>query len=85
MADSPCKKPASSCKKANTPCGKPAKKCNNEMADCCVNCPLCYVMIMPGAAMPAKSPGIVKKEYSPYLSSYVYIHCATSWKPPDAC
>lgn len=74
---------ASKCtrKTASTPCKKPAK--DNEMANCCVNCPLCYVTTVASALMPGKTSGIVKRQYPRYQSNYLFTYYATSWKPPD--
>jgi hypothetical protein len=66
---------------ANTPCQKPPKDCNTTT--CCVNCPLCYVMTVPGVSMPGQWNDIIKKEFSLYLSHYDFTFFATSWKPPN--
>jgi hypothetical protein len=60
----------------------PSKGCN-PAADCCLNCPLCYVMVLP--ASPA-TDGIttVQQEYAVWTSSYVYLYHSSCWKPPNA-
>lgn len=77
---------ASSCtrKAADSPCKKPPKDCSNT-SNCCVNCPLCYVMTITSAAMPGKSSGTVKREYPHYQSNYLFIYYTTAWKPPNGC
>ena len=80
-------KTESSCssKTAESPCKKPAKEGCSNTSDCCLNCPLCYVMTIAGVAMPGKSSGAVKKEYPHYQSNYIFIYCSTTWKPPNGC
>lgn len=82
-APAPAKENCCARKKANVPCKKPTQDCNTT--NCCVNCPLCYVMTISGFAMPAKLSGTVKKEYPHYLSNYVFKYYSTAWKPPNGC
>jgi hypothetical protein len=69
------------CHKKNQ-CPKPEKGCN-PTTDCCLNCPMCYVTLLP------TSPGRIgvqkpAQEYAVWRSSYVYLFQATCWKPPNA-
>jgi hypothetical protein len=72
-------------KTADAPCKKPTSDCNNSTANCCVNCPLCYMMTMPGLGWGGRSLVNVKKEYALYQSHYIFIYCSTTWKPPNGC
>jgi len=61
----------------------PAKGCNPTAADCCLNCPLCYVMVLP--THPEKTQvDAVRREYIVWNSSYVYLYHTFCWKPPNA-
>jgi len=71
----------SCCHKEDT-CPKPSKGCNTPN-DCCLNCPLCYVTVL---AIPADNIETQSqpREYSLWVSSYVYLYHASCWKPPNA-
>ena len=62
-------------------CPKPEKGCNPQ-ADCCLNCPLCYVMELPGSPAAAQTR-VGSLEYGAWISSYVYLYHASCWKPPN--
>lgn len=69
-------------------CGTPEqeKKDNTEnQRDCFLNCPLCYVMTLTSVTLPDKATIGLKKEYTLYSSSYIFIFCTTTWKPPNMC
>lgn len=85
--ESPCiRKTERACarKTNDSPCKKPVSDCNNSTANCCLNCPLCYVVTMPGDVLDGELPDPVNKEYSLYQSNYLFIYCSTTWKPPNA-
>ncbi|HXB08554.1 MAG TPA: hypothetical protein VNW04_15590 [Puia sp.] len=63
-------------------CPKPEKGCNPQ-ADCCLNCPLCYVVVLPGSAEPVQLE-VASREYATWISSYGYLYHASCWKPPNA-
>jgi hypothetical protein len=62
-------------------CPKPSKGCNSG-ADCCLNCPLCYVMLLP---VSAERAGMVTgaREYGVWHAAYLYHYHASCWKPPN--
>jgi hypothetical protein len=88
-ANSSCqRKTAGSCSKKMTdsPCNQSSRSGAKNTADCCINnCPLCYVMTIPGISLPVKSFWVVEKAYPHYQSNYLFLYSSTSWKPPDAC
>jgi hypothetical protein len=78
----------SSCssKKAESPCKKSSKPdCQNTAACCINNCPLFYVMTMPGSSMPGNTSGVIKTIYPHYRPSYLFLYASAAWKPPDVC
>src|SRR6185437_2704136 len=60
----------------------PGKRCN-PLADCCLNCPFCYVTLLP-AQSPTQQQERKKTEYNLWSSSYIYLYHASCWKPPSA-
>jgi hypothetical protein len=56
---------------------------NNEAANCCLNCPLCYMTILPCDQEAGDPVMMVKKLYPIYQSTYVYGYHADAWKPPN--
>ena len=62
-------------------CPKQSKGCNSA-ADCCLNCPLCYVMLLP---VSPERAGIVTgvREYGVWHTAYLYHYHASCWKPPN--
>lgn len=71
-------------KASNSSCPKPAEeKCNTT--DCCLNCPLCYLMLVPATTMPGEISSPAKKMYNHYSPSYFFIYYAGIWKPPNGC
>ena len=62
-------------------CPKQSKGCNSG-ADCCLNCPLCYVMLLP---VSPERAGIVTgvREYGVWHTAYLYHYHASCWKPPN--
>jgi len=69
-------------KQTQDKCPKPSKGCNTPN-DSCLNCPLCYVTVL---ATPAAKIEIQNqpREYSIWISSYVYHYHASCWKPLNA-
>lgn len=63
-------------------CPKPTKGCN-PTSDCCLNCPLCFVMLLP-AGVERGEAATVSLEYPEWASSYLYLYHASCWKPPNA-
>jgi hypothetical protein len=63
-------------------CPKPGKGCN-PAADCCLNCPMCFVMVVPALVTGVEEQG-VSTEYPVLSSSYAYSYYASCWKPPNA-
>ena len=63
-------------------CPKSTKDCKST-TDCCVNCPMCYVTIMPASAdhLVLSATTI---HYAEWHSSYLYQYQSDSWKPPNA-
>ena len=53
------------------------------MADCCLNCPLCYVTLLPAQSKNLQQAA-PPKEYNIWSSSYIYRYHASCWKPPNA-
>ena len=62
-------------------CPKQSKGCNSG-ADCCLNCPLCYIMLLP---LSPERAGIVTgaREYGVWHTAYLYHYHASCWKPPN--
>ena len=62
-------------------CPKQSKGCNSG-ADCCLNCPLCYVMLLP---VSPERAGIATgvREYGVWHTAYLYHYHASCWKPPN--
>jgi hypothetical protein len=68
-------------KKEGGQCPQPSKE-RNAKTDCCMNCPLCYVMLLPAVAgLAAIKPD--KRLYVSFESSYQYTFYCSSWKPPN--
>lgn len=62
-------------------CPKQSKGCNSG-ADCCLNCPLCYVMILP--VSPERAGTVIRaREYGVWRDPYLYHYHASCWKPPN--
>lgn len=70
------------CCQERTAKGKPVKGCN-PMNDCCLNCPLCYVMLLPASPERVAIAATVREYFAP-SSTYVYLYHASCWKPPNA-
>jgi len=62
-------------------CPKPLKGCNAG-ADCCLNCPLCYVVLLPVSVDRAEEVAGAR-EYGDWRATYVYHYHASCWKPPN--
>ncbi|HWB93970.1 MAG TPA: hypothetical protein VG605_19080 [Puia sp.] len=62
-------------------CPRPSKGCS-PTSDCCLNCPLCFQMLLPVSAE-RTGVGAVSVEYPEWTSSYVYLYFASCWKPPN--
>ena len=69
--------------KAGDDCCHHQKQSDKPTTDCCLNCPLCYVMLMPASLERIGAP-VVLREYGVWTSSYVYLYQASCWKPPNA-
>lgn len=52
------------------------------MTDCCLNCPFCYVTLLPAQPTTPQQGG-TKKDYNIWSSSYIYLYHASCWKPPN--
>ncbi|MFD2887798.1 hypothetical protein [Chitinophaga cymbidii] len=75
-------------RRCSSACGKPEqeeKDKTESQRDCYLNCPLCYVMTLTSVALPGKVSTLAKREYTLYSSSYIFIFCSTTWKPPNVC
>ena len=69
------------CAGAMKNCPKKEKR-GATTAYCCLDCPLCYVTVMPSPnEANAPAPGI-KKVYPSYQSIYKDGYHADAWKPP---
>jgi len=62
-------------------CPKPFKGCN-PATSCCLNCPLCYVTVLPLAPEKSQEQRITT-EYNVWSASYVYLYHTSCWKPPN--
>ena len=60
--------------------GKGEKGC----ADCCINCPLCYTMILPVLRQDAQQVEIFSRVYGELPVAYHYQYYADVWRPPNA-
>ena len=73
-------------KKAESPCKKPSKPDCQKTTDCCINnCPLFYVMTIPGTAISYNWFGVIKTKYPNHQSGYLYLYTSSAWKPPNVC
>jgi hypothetical protein len=63
-------------------CPKPSKGAN-PAADCCLNCPMCYVTLLPASLAPLEVQPAMR-QYGVWQSSYGYLYHASCWKPPNA-
>jgi len=63
-------------------CPKSSKECN-PTSDCCLSCPMCFVMLLP-TPIKHSDPVTVSLEYPVWTSSYAYQYCVSCWKPPNA-
>lgn len=57
----------------------------NDGPECCVNCPLFYVMLTPQFIMPGTNTTTVKRNYSDHSADYFFTFYCSAWKPPDVC
>jgi hypothetical protein len=69
------------CHQGKEQCPKPLKGCNAG-ADCCLNCPLCFVMLLPVSADRAAAIAGAR-EYGVWHTAYLYHYHASCWKPPN--
>jgi len=63
-------------------CPKTAKECD-PTSDCCLSCPMCYVMLLP-VSIGHSDPVSVSLEYPAWTPSYAYQYSVSPWKPPNA-
>jgi hypothetical protein len=63
-------------------CPKSSKECK-PASDCCVNCPMCYVTLLP-VTIGHSGPVFVSVEYPAWASSYSFQYSISCWKPPNA-
>lgn len=81
---SPCSAETECC--ANS-CKKPQQdkkdKSDESQGDCYLNCPLCYVTTLAAVTRLNKTTGVIEREYSLFASNYIFIFCASTWKPPN--
>lgn len=63
-------------------CPKPGKGCN-EVPNCCLDCPLCYLTILPFAQEETGPAAIGKKLYPVFRETCAYGYHADAWKPPN--
>jgi hypothetical protein len=73
----------SCCQKAAHPEKKQCQGKNcNPGSDCCLNCPFCYVTLLP-AQTKAPQQASATQEYNEWSSSYIYAYHGSCWKPPN--
>jgi hypothetical protein len=60
--------------------GKQEKGC----ADCCLNCPMCYTMILPGFTGQGNPSIVVTSSFGELPVAYLYQYYADVWRPPNA-
>jgi len=69
------------CAGATKNCPK-KEKGGTAAANCCLDCPLCYVTVMPCRNEVAGPVLLVKKVYPSYQSIFKDGYPADAWKPP---
>ncbi|WP_188937109.1 hypothetical protein [Puia dinghuensis] len=51
--------------------------------DCYLNCPLCFVMVLPASDVDQPIASVFNRVYPVYIDSYAYSYHASAWKPPN--